>query len=203
MPKSGRSKGAKVVPHHPLVEALASDPNQPPTPAVRLFGFPGPATDPDSTRLWLDTRLQSFVDIADEAILHSRTLPDEEGTLLWVDPTASLTMSTSHAEEVQAQFLAGSIAEKVLPAVAALDRVKGAWTPTIWEPYFCNPTPVSFIERCTATIPPLCETLNPWKCKVKTDEPLGGPTGPPVTRSADCPSVNTPCNPVGPFRPQR
>ena len=50
-------KGSKGIPHHPLVTALASDPGKPPTKATKLFGYPGPAAEKGSTRLWLDLDL--------------------------------------------------------------------------------------------------------------------------------------------------
>src|SRR5690349_17342997 len=110
MAEKKRSGGGKDIPHHPLVEALASDPNQPPEQATKLFGFPGPAADAKSTRLWLDADLTSYVDVPDDAIVHSQTLENDQGTILWVEPSATLTHSTTRSQEVQAEFLGGSIA---------------------------------------------------------------------------------------------
>ena len=118
--QSGKGgKRGKGIPHHPLVEALASDPSKPPEKATRLFGFPGPAADAGSTRLWLDPDLTSYVDVPDEAIVHSQTLENEQGTVLWVRPEAKLTYSAVQSQEVQAEFLAGSIAKGNLSAAAA------------------------------------------------------------------------------------
>jgi hypothetical protein len=113
--RSGRSKG---VPHHPLVEALASDPNSPPGRSTKLFGFPGPAADSNSTRLWLDADLTSYVDVPNDAILHSQTLENDRGTILWVDPAATLGYSQTQTQEVQAEFLGGPIARENLAAAA-------------------------------------------------------------------------------------
>jgi hypothetical protein len=107
--KRSRSEG---VPTHPLVEALASDPNQPPKQATKLFGFPGPAAERKSTRLWLDEDLTAYVDVPNEAILFHRTLDNELGTALWVDPEATLTYSVPRDEEVQADYLGGAIAQQ-------------------------------------------------------------------------------------------
>lgn len=161
MPQPKRSARAQAVPYHPLVEALASDPNQPPKQATQLFGYPGPAAEAKSTRLWLDLGLTSYVDVPDDAILHSRTLPDEEGTILWVDPAATLTHSVPAQQEVQAEFLAGSIAERhmerakipgirpqrptvVLTAYPTHADCPYSYLscPTVWEG-FCLPTPVT------------------------------------------------------------
>lgn len=108
MPESKRPpEGARRVELHPLVEAIAGDPSRPPTKTVKLFGYPGRSTDDASTRLWLDLELTSHVDVPNEAILHSQTLPDDGGTILWVSTDAKLTHSQS--TEVQADFLSGSI----------------------------------------------------------------------------------------------
>ncbi len=131
--RSGRSKG---VPHHPLVEALASDPSKPPEKATKLFGYPGPAAEGDATRLWLDTDLTTYVDVPDEAIVHSQTLDYDQGTLLWVEPSARLTYSTTRSQDVQAEFLGGSIAEGNLGGTALRSnwtfmRDWGRWPPSV------------------------------------------------------------------------
>jgi hypothetical protein len=113
-----KRSGSKGIPHHPLVAALASDPSKPPEKATKLFGYPGPAAEKGSIRLWLDTDLTTYVDVPDAAILHSQTLPDDQGTWLWVDPEAKLTVSSTQSHEVQADFLGGSIAEGNLAAAA-------------------------------------------------------------------------------------
>jgi hypothetical protein len=172
--RSARSKG---VPHHPLVEALASDPNQPPKPATRLFGFPGPAADSKSTRLWLDEELSSYVDVPDEAILHSQTLAEDRGTLLWVDPAATLTHGASGAQEVQAEFLGGAIAQRNLAGAPA--PAPGALEATI-------------ATVCTRTQTQL--TLARTICN-PTEGPPCGPSFnvPCVSKWIVCISVNIPC----------
>ncbi len=178
--RSGRSKG---VPHHPLVEALASDPNQPPKKATRLFGYPGPAADAKSTRLWLDTELTSYVDVPDDAILHSQTLDNDEGTNLWVDPAATLTQSATQEQEVQADFLAGSIAQ---------GNLAGARPNIDWGPQW--PT----IERTIATV---CRpTLERTNCPPPTVQPPCGASYnvPCLSKGIVCISVNTRFCPTDP-----
>jgi len=114
-----RRSGGKGIPHHPLVEALASDPNQPPEQATKLFGYPGPAANAKSTRLWLNLDLSSYVEVANDAIVHSQTLDNDQGTILWVEPGTTVTHSTTQSQEVQAEFLGGSIAEQNLAAAPA------------------------------------------------------------------------------------
>jgi hypothetical protein len=108
MPDPKRPPGdrARLEPH-PLVDALAGDPSRPPRKVIKLFGLPGRSTSDELTRLWLDADLASHVDIPNEAIVHSQTLPDDGGTVVWVAADAKLSYSTS--SDVQADFLGGSI----------------------------------------------------------------------------------------------
>jgi hypothetical protein len=175
--RSGRNKG---VPYHPLVEALASDPNQPPRPATRLFGFPGPAADSKSTRLWLDEELSSYVDVPDDAILHSKTLDDDAGTILWVDPNATLTHSAPQAQEVQAEFLGGAIAQHNLPGAPA----GGLGTLERTIATVCRHT----IAR-TVCVPPT-DLLG---CRVSHNIPCVTRDLPCQSRTFVCPSVSAPC----------
>jgi hypothetical protein len=176
--RSGRGKG---VPYHPLVEALASDPNQPPKPATRLFGYPGPAADSKSTRLWLDLDLSSYVDVPNDAILHSQTLDNEEGTILWVDPAATLTHSTPQAQEVQAEFLGGAIAQRNLAGASA---AAGLGTLEATVATVCKPT----LARTVCILP----TEFPG-CRVSYDIPCVTRNLPCQSRGFACISVNVRC----------
>jgi hypothetical protein len=191
MPEKNRSSRTEGVPHHPLVEALAADPNQPPKPSTRLFGFPGPAADSSSTRLWLDEGLSSYVDVPDDAILHHRTLDNDEGTILWVDPTATLTHSAPQAQEVQADFLGGAIAQRNLAAAPARNQASGPF-----DTYFIF-CPTTFWWECSFTSGPHCpESYYPF-CLEKA--PIAGPAVP-VSRAILCPSlVSARCQSPQPF----
>lgn len=107
------SKSSKVK-THPLVAALQKDSTQPPKRTVQLFGFPGPAPDHASTRLWLSTDLVSYVDVSDSDILNSRVLPDDAGTILWVATDAKLGYGTTSDASTVGNFLSGSIASQHL-----------------------------------------------------------------------------------------
>lgn len=218
--RSGRSKGG--IPHHPLAKALASDPSQPPQPAIRLFGFPGPAPDANTTRLWLDLDLTSYVDVPNDAIVHHQTLDNDQGTLLWVEPSAKLSHSTTQSQEVQAKFLGGPIAETNLAASASTSRSAGALNlGGGFQTGFVCPGPNSFawspcpptdLVPCRVTFNIPCITRDWNVCVPQTP---GCPT-PGCPTGLHCPSQNfcpdTPlCNdpvvnpgedPVGPFRPR-
>jgi hypothetical protein len=180
MPEKNRSSRTKGVPHHPLVEALASDPNQPPKPATRLFGFPGPAADANATRLWLDEELRTYVDVPDDAIYHYRTLDNEEGTILWVDPAATLTHTAPRAEEVQADFLSGAIAQRQIVKIPGKAQLGPHQSFPMWE---CT----SQLVACPSW-PVIC-TFQP--CREFLPPIEGG--GPPVSRGIVCESLVVPC----------
>jgi hypothetical protein len=187
--RSGGSK--KGVPHHPLAEALASDPNKPPERATKLFGFPGPAADAKSTRLWLDADLTSHIEIPNDAIIHSQTLDNDQGTILWVEPSATVTHSTTQSQDVQAEFLGGSIAEGNLGGVPGIPDwgSKLGTGPTRTFP--CEPrilptdlgpcVPTDFPCRVSVNIPCLsrdlpCQSVNRI---CATDQQLCGPVSDP------------------------
>ncbi|HVD39715.1 MAG TPA: hypothetical protein VNC16_01770 [Solirubrobacterales bacterium] len=168
------------MPYHPLVEALASDPSQPPKPATRLFGYPGPAADSKSTRLWLDEELSSYVDVPNDAILHSKTLDDDAGTILWVDPTATLTHGSPGAQEVQAEFLGGTIAQRNLAGAAPAAGL-GTLEATIAT--VCRPS----LARTACILP------TDLGCKVSYNIPCVTRQLPCQSRGFVCISVNVRC----------
>jgi hypothetical protein len=200
----GRSARSKGVPHHPLVEALASDPSSPPQRATKLFGFPGPAADAKATRLWLDLDLTGYVDVPDDAILHSQTLENEEGTYLWVDPTATLTHSGAQSHEVQAEFLGGSIAERNLggaapaagPGIYPTLATTGCRVPSIdictVVPELCGHQIVSARTACP-TVAPVCGHLRSAATHCPTVEPMCHRR---VSVATRCPTVEPLCNPM-------
>lgn len=194
MAEQRRSGRGKRVPHHPLVEALASDPGKPPERATKLFGYPGPAADAKTTRLWLDLDLTSYVDVPDDAILHSQTLENDQGTFLWVDPAATLTYSSTQSHEVQADFLGGSIAERSLGAAApaaGFGNVNTAATVCRSFGIACT------VVDCMVSVVPHCPTVAPV-CNQAVSVPPHCPTVPPMcghvrSLATACPTVPPMC----------
>jgi hypothetical protein len=192
MPDEKRS-GSKGIPHHPLVSALASDPSKPPERATKLFGYPGPAAEKGAIRLWLDSDLTTYVDVPDEAILHSQTLPDDQGTWLWVDPGATLTVSSTQSHEVQAEFLGGSIAERNLAAAGPVGGGGGGGLNTTAAT--CREslsTGCTVLDNCVETALPVCEE------RVETRPTLCAswfPECPGVSAPAECPTASPGCTP--------
>ncbi len=114
MPASKRP----AVDTHPLVKALVPDPSQPPASTVKLVGLPGESPAAETTRLWLDASLTSYVDIPTGSILHAQTLPDDGGTVLWVEADAQVVYGTVTSHAAQALFLGGSMLDRHLGSAA-------------------------------------------------------------------------------------
>jgi hypothetical protein len=165
-----------------LVEALAPDPSKPPERATRLFGYPGASPEENATRLWLDLDLTSFVDIPNDAIRHSQTHGDD-GTTVWIDPGATLTYGNVQSQQVQADFLSGSISQQHLAGAAAGGGLGPLGpgqvpTPPATLAVVCTPSvlrPCGFTQRphcwytetCWPThIPPCWITRTPSACVI-------------------------------------
>lgn len=164
-----KKTGSKDIPHHPLVAALAPDPDKPPARATKLFGYPGPASGDGAVRLWLSTDLTSYVEVPSEAIIHSQTLKNDQGTRLWVEPSAKLTYSSAQSHEVEAEFLGGSIAEGNLAAAAPAHGIPPRFLPPppMLPPLSRNEPclePMTEVTECATRIEPCtvyCETQHP------------------------------------------
>ena len=168
-----RRSRPKVEPH-PLVEALVPDPSKPPERTTKMFGFPGSSPREGSTRLWLDADLTSYADIPDEAILYSRTLPDDEGTVLWVRASAPISYESVSSHEAQAEFLTGAITATHLGAAAGgeaaypMQTFIGCPRPTLFPPCGytvypgCPPPPTT-----SPTLLTCCRqyTISPLQCR--------------------------------------
>lgn len=189
MAEKKRAGRGKAIPNHPLVEALASDPNQPPEQATKLFGFPGPAADPDSTRLWLDADLTTHVEVPNDAIVHSQTLENDQGTILWVDPSATLTHSTTQSQQVEAEFLGGSIAGGRLGGLGSDVPSRIDWFGTGDTRTFpCFPQVTEIWSTCAPTEPALCRPTVHAPCQT--------PDFPCRTEQAICQSHRPICEPL-------
>jgi len=174
------SRKNRSIETHPLVRALNPDPKEPPTRTVKLLGLPGESPQPDTTRLWLDSDLTSYVDVPNSAIHYSTTLPDDGGTVLWVAADAKLTHGSATAETEAANFLSGGIAQRFL----------GAAAPTGGAPV---PEGISLGAPCAS---PLCPSNQCPTHQIACNSVLCGSMACPthqLTCSIVCPSLHRSC----------
>src|SRR6516162_2510772 len=93
-------EGRPNLEQHPLVEALVPDPSQGPPNATVLRGFLGKSTHDGVWRLYLTSALDEYIEIPEADILHSRQLPDDQGTVVWVPKGLQLQHIRTQAQQV-------------------------------------------------------------------------------------------------------
>src|SRR5436853_69481 len=94
------AEGGDTLQPDPIVEALRQI-SAPPNATV-LVGYVGEQVG-DAVRIYLDLTLRQFVDIPVSQIVGNFRLPNNQGTILWVEYGTEVTVS----RRVQAAFLSG------------------------------------------------------------------------------------------------
>jgi hypothetical protein len=115
-----------------LVERLVPDPAAP-SPSTPLVGFLGRSTEEGRWRLYLTTAFDQYVEFDERDVRHSEPLSSSEtslgGTRVWLRQGASVQHTRVQSRQVQAEFLAGSIASmhlsSAMPSLGT-SRVAGA-----------------------------------------------------------------------------
>jgi hypothetical protein len=95
----------------PFVQALVPDPNRPPDVAV-LRGFPGAGPDGETDRLYLDEKLNRWVEFPKTVALHREQLT-EGGVIVWLRHDAVVRYTRTDLVPAN-QFLKGPIAAAYL-----------------------------------------------------------------------------------------
>lgn len=95
-----------------FVAKIVGNPANPPK-TMLLTGFLGDSSMEAHTRLYFDPSLNTYVEIPDDAILHTEPRAKEEsplgGEYVWVKAEAQLTHSTPAPDNSRAQFFDGPI----------------------------------------------------------------------------------------------
>src|SRR5437660_10883651 len=141
---------------HALVKALVPDPSQGPPNATVLQGFLGKSPTDGVWRLYLTSALDEYVEIPEGDILHTQELPDGQGTLVWVPKSLNLQHVKTQSQQVQAEFLSGSIAAGRLaagaPSPLPLGVIPRPTPPILASVHMICPTP-SAVHQCGITLP--------------------------------------------------
>jgi hypothetical protein len=104
-----------------FVAKIVKDPKNPPK-TIMLTGFLGASSEPGHTRLYFDPHLSNYVEVPDDAILHTQEAPGEgglEATHVWIRQDAQLIYGPAGAERPKGTFLEGPIMQAHMPAAAA------------------------------------------------------------------------------------
>ena len=102
-----------------FVAKIVSDPKNPPN-IMMLSGYVGASSEEGHTRLYSDKELSSYVDVPNDAILHSEPL--EVGSTIWIKRDAQIKAGrgmAQAAQAAQARYFQGSIMKAYGEAAAA------------------------------------------------------------------------------------
>ena len=87
-----------------FVDQVVKDPNNPPN-ALLLQGYLGASSEENHVRLYLDPQLSDYVEIPEDAILHTVDAPAEQsplgGSYVWINADAQLTHGKAGPAEGQ------------------------------------------------------------------------------------------------------
>jgi hypothetical protein len=165
-----------------FVSKIVTDPKNPPA-TLLLKGFIGASSEKGYVRLYLDTELSDYVEIPEQAILHSQEIPKEKspigGSYIWIQRDASVIHGPVVADRTKASFLEGRImAGQPLAAAPLPQTITGAICGTI-------------IDGCTDA-GPKCPTTVGLKCPTIAGKTCPDPctgSGPVCTHSGpNCPT---------------
>src|ERR1051325_6053156 len=98
-----------------FVDQIVKDPNNPPN-ALLLQGYLGASSEDKHVRLYLDPQLSDYVEIPEDAVLHTVNIPPEQsplgGSYVWINADAELTHGKVGADRPKAKFLEGRIQQQ-------------------------------------------------------------------------------------------
>jgi hypothetical protein len=107
-----------------FVTEVVKDPKVP-ADTLLLFGYPGESSEPGNTRLYFNPQLSNFVDIPDDAILHSQDAPASVsplgGSYVWIKTDAQVSHSSPSPRRQKGSFLEGTILGGALTATVAAE----------------------------------------------------------------------------------
>src|SRR5262249_589393 len=91
--KSDMPENKPRIPEDDFVSKVVKDPKQPPD-AILLSGFLGKSSEEGHIRLYFDPGLSQYVEIPNDAILHTQEIPKEAsplgGSNVWINSQAEL-----------------------------------------------------------------------------------------------------------------
>ncbi|HEV2418896.1 MAG TPA: hypothetical protein VGX94_13955, partial [Terriglobia bacterium] len=196
----------------PLVSKLVKDPKAPPS-TLLLSGFLGNSSEEDHTRLYLDPQLSDYVEIPNDAILHTEEIPKDQsplgGTYVWIQRDAQVIHGKVGPDRPKAKFLEGQIQQQYMqaaggaapvPALPITNPAVGCHLPSPLDGCPPPPSPVpcggpTRLDPAGCPPPtPLCPThpvCPPPPTQFCPSHPLVCP--PPTIQL--CPSVGIPCPP--------
>jgi hypothetical protein len=204
-----------------FIAKIVKDPKNPPE-TLMLTGFIGASSEENHTRLYFDAGLGSYVEIPNDAILHTEPAGDEGlgASYVWIKRDAVLIHGPAGSQRPKGTFLEGAIMQQHLGAAAAGAgaQVAAGGNPrsdfVACQSWICPPTPncprSDFVAcnswicpptphaHCPPSLPLLCVTVHctvPPQCphlSVPPHCPSVAPICPPHTAPPPCPLLSAP-----------
>jgi hypothetical protein len=184
-----------------FVDKIVKDPKNPPD-TVMLSGYLGASSEDGHTRLYFDPSLGSYVEIPDDAILH--TEPVEGDSLgarrVWINRGAEFIYGPAGSQRPKGTFLDGPIMQAHLGAAAPQPIPPSDFVPC--QSWICPPTPncpKSDFAPCQSWIcppsphcPPVsnllgCVTIG--GCQLQSAQCPPTPQCPPVSNPVGCVTI--------------
>ena len=171
-----------------FVAKIVKDPKNPPA-TLMLTGFLGASSEDGHTRLYFDPNLSSYVEIPNDAILHTQESASDDGlgaAHVWITRDAQLTFGAAAPQRAKGTFLDGPIMQDHLAGTAAAAAAGVAFPITVavcaptQSPVQCRPTLVvcaPSVQHPCYTLPslaPLCHTAG-VPCMVSVMHPCPTP----------------------------
>jgi hypothetical protein len=158
-----------------FVSEVVKDPKTP-VETLLLHGYAGDSSEAGHTRLYFDPQLSSYVEIPDDAILHSQEIPAAQsplgGTYVWIKRDTQVIHGQPTPARQKGAFLEGPI-------------MGGVNTQNV-----CNVTTPGPCVTVVCTIPPQCHNTIPPQC------PLPPTPACPHTPLHGCPPLTPACPPT-------
>jgi len=114
------------IPRDSFVNRVVIDKNKHPNVQL-LSGFLGDASEAGQTRLYFDPELSDYVDIPDDAILHTEPMSKETsplgGFFVWIDKEREVTHGRAGEQRTKARFLEGRIQQAQMKQAAASQQM--------------------------------------------------------------------------------
>src|SRR5262245_14428465 len=191
-----------------FVAKIVKDPKNPPA-TLMLTGFTGDSSEEGHTRLYFDPSLSNYVEIPDDAILHTQSAPAEGGlaaTYVWIKRDAQLIFGPAGTQRPKGTFLDGPIMQAHMAGAAggaAGAAAVAAPRPPSWPAcaalVVVGPTPSAPPTPHCPPLTPLCPPT-PFCPRTPHCPPLA-PLCPPTPfcpRTLLCPQLTPLCPPITP-----
>ena len=111
-PRGGRGKNEPQLRRDSLVGSVAPDPSNV-EPTITLVGYLGEGAEAGRWRLYLTPEFSEYVEFDEQAVVHNETASPEQvssgGTVVWLRHGTTLRHTRIASQQVQAEFLQGSI----------------------------------------------------------------------------------------------